>query len=364
MTDRVATDGRNSNCLKRGDGAVVAAAKPRGSQAQLQIEFLGARGYADQTKVEGDDYLDAVGEDYVLAARELHGNPQYANRCYGHCARGADGSGLFLQYWFFYYWNNKAFLGFGLHEGDWEMVQIGFGASGRPERMTFAQHDHAERCRWNQVEKVGGHPVVYVARGSQASYPRRGRHRAPIVPDNADGQGAQISPSVEFLDDRGARWVSWGGRWGSTRARNVAESDSPRGPRQHDQWNQPAEFEADALERRDLQGLVMGQPELPGAPAPRIRAQRLRDRAVIHYSFPRPKRGEAPAIQIVVSVDSPGDDLPPATYAFPVDGIKGNIEHPLPLREQRYVIRASGSNRAGVASATVQTALRSPRKRR
>ena len=357
MTDHVASNGRSSNRLERVGGDVIAAAKPKGAQAQLTIDFLASRRYANQVQVEQDDHLDAVGKDYVLAARELHGNPDYANRCYGHVIHQDDGA-VFLQYWFFYYYNDKAFLGFGLHEGDWEMVQLSLAANGRPAAMTFAQHTHAERCPWKDVEQLAGRPVVYVARGSQASYPRAGRHRAPIVPDHADGRGAEISPAVELLDDRNPAWVGWAGRWGSSRARTIAESDSPVGPKQHGQWKDPAQFQADAITGRALAGVVMGQPELSVAPSPRIKARRVHDRALVDYRFPSPKRGQAPATQIVVSVDSPDDQLPPATYSFPVEGRKGELEHPLPLEDARYVVRASGFTREGVGSDTVQTPLR------
>jgi hypothetical protein len=358
MTDHVEADGSGSNCLKRANGSIVAAARPKGGQAQLKIDLLASSRYGKGQPVEKTDYLDAVGKDYVLAARELHAKEGYANRCYGHVARLDDGR-VFLQYWFFYYWNNKAFLGFGLHEGDWEMVQVGLGADGKPQAMVFAQHDHAQRCQWKDVQKPGGHPVVYVARGSQASYPRPGRHRAPIVPDNADGKGAAISPAVRLLEDRKPSWVGWPGRWGSSRARNPAESDSPCGPKQHDQWRRPAEFEADAVEPPEPKGPVFGQPELRVPPAPRIKARRSRARAVVEYSFPRPKRGEARPTQIVVSVDSPDDELPPATYSFPVEGAKGELRHPLPLKpRRRYVVRASGFSQQAVGSDTVEVRLR------
>jgi hypothetical protein len=343
--------GRSANVLKRTDGSVLARAGARGG---LDLGFLGARKYRDGGKVEETDHLDAVGSDYVLQARELHAEPEYADRIYGHVARDDDGR-RWLQYWFFYYFNDKAFLGFGLHEGDWEMVQIGLGANDRPEAMTFAQHSHGERCRWKDVEKRDRtRPIVYVARGSQASYPRRGRHRAPIVPDHADGKGAEVSPTLDPLDER---WVGWPGRWGSSRARNIAESNSPRGPKQHGQWSKPAEFHADAVERRTFEGFVFGQPELRGAPAPQIKARRVRDRAVVSYRFPRPGRGEAAVTQIVVSVDSPDDGLPPATYPFPVEKAEGTLEHPLPLEDRRYVVRASGFTREAVGSDTVQVRL-------
>jgi hypothetical protein len=351
LPERRSDDGRSVNLLKRGDGGIVAKAG-----GKLTLDFLGATKYANGRKVEGGDFLDAVGRDYVLDARALHAKPEYADRAYGHVAEGADGR-RWLQYWLFYYWNNKSFLGFGLHEGDWEMVQVAVDGNDRPHAMTFAQHDHGERIGWADVERRGPRPVVYVSRGSQASYPRPGRHRAPIVSDVADGQGAEVTPKLEVLTDRTPGWVSWGGRWGSSRARNIAESNSPRGPKQHEQWQRPDEFHEDSIDRRRLQGIVLGAPELRVAPAPRITVRRVEDRAVVKYTFRRPKRGEAPPVQLVVSVDSPGDTLPPATYAFAVEGLRGEVEHPLPLGDARYVVRASASTREGVTSDTVEKRL-------
>jgi hypothetical protein len=356
MAERVGGDPQTVNCLKRHDGGTIASAARPPADGSLTIEFLAPRRYGGAETVSRDDYLDAVGGDYVQQARELHGEPDIADRIYGHVAVD-EGGGRWLQYWFFYYYNDKAFLGFGLHEGDWEMVQVGLDAGGTPAAMTFAQHTHGERCAWGAVEKQDGErPIVYVARGSQASYPRAGRHRAPIVPDTADGKGAEISPTLDVLDDPAPSWVGWPGRWGSTRARTIAEADSPRGPRHHGQWTRPADFHDDAVERLGLTGMVLGQPELPIAPRPAITARRAGDRAVVDYTFPEPTRGEAPATQIVVSVDSPDDGLPPATYSFPA-GSEGTIEHPLPLVDLRYVVRASGSTREAVSSDTVEVAL-------
>jgi hypothetical protein len=352
--------GQSANLLKRATGDVIATASPNGAGDGLSLEFLGSRRYGDGTRVEDGDYLDAVGRDYVQQARELHAIPKYANRIYGHIA--VDGEERqWLQYWFFYYYNDKAFLGVGVHEGDWEMVQVGLDGLQRPRSMTFAQHAHGERCTWNEVQKhEASRPVVYVACGSQASYPRPGRHRAPIVPDHADGSGAEVSPTLEMLD---GNWVGWRGRWGSTRARNITQSNSPRGPKQHDQWDDPAGFHSQATPKLALPGRVQGQPELRVAPAPRIRAERDGAWALVHYSFPRPTRGEAAATQIVVSVDSPEDDLPPATYSFPVTQRRGEVEHPLRLEDRQYVVRASGFTREAVGSETVEAPVRTSKKR-
>jgi hypothetical protein len=354
MTDRVSADGKEVNALKRADGAVVAAAKPGRGKPQLDVDFLGARKYASGDAVRKGDYLDAVGEDYVLAGRAMH-RPPYNDVVSGHIAVDARG-GRWLQYWFFYYWNNKAFLGFGLHEGDWEMVQIGLGGDDTPQAMTFAQHTHGQRCAWSVVEKQGDRPVVYVARGSQASYPAAGRHDAPLVDDVADGKGARVSPRVEVLVDGSPRWVAWPGRWGSTVARWQAESNSPVGPRQHGQWAHPLAFHDDALEYDPRRAAALPPPAAP--PEPRISARREGQHAVISCRFPRRKPDEPRPVQLVVSVDSPDDDLPPATYSFPVEAGEFTVVHPLVLEDRRYVVRASAADDSGHTSETVETPLR------
>jgi len=358
MTDNVSSDGKRSNSLKRDAGKVIAAAKPGSGQPQLTIDFLGGSRYGDEETVAKTDYLDAVGRDYVLDARQMHARSEYANRVYGHLARDPSNGRAFLQYWFFYYWNNKAFLGFGLHEGDWEMVQIGLGDDGKPQTMVFAQHDHAERCAWSDVKRDGERPQVFVARGSQASYPRPGRHKAPLVPDQADGKGATISPALEVIGDGDPGWADWPGRWGSSRARNLAESNSPRGPRYHGQWAAPASFEAEAIERRDVAApRVAGEAELEPPPAPRLAAHRQGDRAVVEYEFPKPSPDQPRAKALLLSVDSPEDQLPPASESFPVRGRRGSVEHPLPLEDRKYVVLGSGLSPEGVSSDTVTVPL-------
>ena len=146
LTDRVAAAGGVANVLKRADGTVVASASGNRRSSKLDLGYLGWPEYRDGTKAARSDFVDAAGRDYVRQAREMHRAP-YADRVFGHVARDGDGR-RYLQYWLFYLFNNKAFLGFGVHEGDWEMVQIKLNAQGAPEAMAFAQHSHGQRCPW------------------------------------------------------------------------------------------------------------------------------------------------------------------------------------------------------------------------
>jgi hypothetical protein len=353
LTNRVGPEGE-ANVLKRADGTVLASASGGRRRPKLDLDFLGWPKYANDAKAAGSDFLDAVGRDYVQQAREMH-RPPYADRIYGFVARDDDEL-KYLQYWFFYLFNNKNFLGFGLHEGDWEMVQIKLKANDQPGSMAFAQHTHGQRSAWGVVEKRNGRPVVYVARGSQASFARPGRHDAPVIDDVADGKGREVSPTLEVLTDGSPAWVPWSGRWGSTKARHKLESNSPRGPKQHGQWDDPATFHEEADEF-DPRRMAVGPPP-PAPPTPAIRARRAGDRALISYRFPKPRAGLPAPVQLVVSIDSESDELPPATYAFPVEELAGELEHPLELEEGPYRVLASAADAEGNSSEQASARVR------
>ena len=352
LTNRAAADGDPANALKRADGAVVADAAGSGRRPTLDLGFLGWPHYGDDTPAARSDFLDAEGRDYVLQAREMH-RPPFADRVHGRAVEAGDG-GWWLQYWFFYLYNNKAFLGFGLHEGDWEMVQVRIDGDGEPASMAFAQHDHGQRCRWELVEKRGQRPLVYVARGSQASYPFAGRHRAPVVPDHADGRGPEVSPALEPIGREDPEWIAWPGRWGSSKARNLAESNSPRGPAHQDKWSHPKTFH---LECDEVDPFRMAPDPLPPGPRePGITVRREGDRAVIAYRFPA-ARGRPVAAQLIVTLDSPEDELPPATEAGQVEQSAGEFEHPLPLEDGPYEVRVSAADEQGNVSDPVVAEL-------
>lgn len=92
-----------------------------------------------------------------------------------------EGDVLNLQYWFFYAYNDwgNGYGGFNDHEGDWEGFHVFFKLAGGqpvepPSHVCFLGHDSRMTKPWvhPEVEKVGTHPVIYVAAGSHASYPQ------------------------------------------------------------------------------------------------------------------------------------------------------------------------------------------------
>lgn len=172
-------------------------------------------------------------------------------RIYGHVAR--EGRTTWLQYWLFYADNpqDRGVVRTGRHEGDWEFMQLRVDARGRPDLATLAQHHWAEGCAWSRLRHVeaGGRavPVVFVAKGSHATYSRPGVHDRPFPDpnDEAGGRGRRMRPALERIYDGRPAWVAWPGRWGASRAGFVpGEQDSPRGPRfqEDERWSRPSTF--------------------------------------------------------------------------------------------------------------------------
>ncbi|MGZ6613100.1 MAG: toll/interleukin-1 receptor domain-containing protein [Solirubrobacteraceae bacterium] len=246
MTDNVSSDGK-PNMLRRADGTLIASAKPASGETQLTLDFLGSPAYANGSRSERTDYLQITSHDAAADAARLASDPIYADRVYGRSVRDSTGL-LWLQYWFFYLYDDQAFLGTGQHEGDWEMIQLRIGSGDVPDLATYAAGAGAQSHGWSELELTPeGAPVVYVARGAHACHAQSGRHgRVPLVADHADGAGRQVRPVLEIMTSQG--WIEWPGRWGATTARLPTERSSPFGPALHAQWHDPARLLAAAGE--------------------------------------------------------------------------------------------------------------------
>jgi hypothetical protein len=166
--------------------------------------------------------------------------------------------GPWLQYWLLFAENqqDRGVLRTGRHEGDWELVQYRL-RDGRPVQAVYTQHSGAESCRFGAVRRSRGRPVVFLARGSHAAYFRPGlRDRAwPDPNDETDGRGRRVRPRLVRVSDDRPPWMTYDGRWGSTRAAWVpGEMDAPRGPAfQGVRWSDPTAWAAAArpCTRRD-----------------------------------------------------------------------------------------------------------------
>ena len=148
--------------------------------------------------------------------------------------RVRDGGGLWWhQFWLWWLYNPKAYAGFGAHEGDWELVQLGCrDPDGNvPILMTFSQHDGGAKREFWSVELDAGQPVVYVAVDSHANYPTRMRD----VTDQADGKGDPL----QLMWHEFGPWTEWPGKWG-----NSENSPGPLSTRRA--WQAPHAYHSQA----------------------------------------------------------------------------------------------------------------------
>lgn len=345
------------NRLVAEDGTVLATAGQG-----LELAYLGRKYRGGRAAAKGDAIGDPTRE-YREQARRLHAQPQYANRVYGHAVIDSAGD-LWLQYWFFYFYNDYNLIGriikAGLHEGDWEMVQICLGTDETPRRAVYTQHANAEQRDWGEVDVVPGteRPFVYVARGSHAGYFEPGTHWTGYWFDYADAKRRSPELTLDVVDDDAEkwRWMFWPGSWGDTKKREgrKLDSDSPRSPGSRRHWDDP----------RLLMDKAKPQPAPAGAqrptppPPPQVRAEwdgdgRIR---VLYHVLPTPA-GERPT-GLVVTINSREENAPPTTEAFAIDSEAGAVTVSAAADPARsYDVFASCATREGLASESVRRAL-------
>jgi hypothetical protein len=187
---------------------------------------------------------------------------------YAHIARERGHSGLVVQYWFFYYFNQFN----DIHEGDWEGMQIAFDAdtargalANGPYEIALFQHGGGEKGAWDdgKVQKEGTHPVVYPAAGSHATfydsaiYVENGQGGSGLGCDNTTEPLRRVAPRpvpVPANPPRGSRsqWLTFDGHWGE---REKSYNNGPTGANTKTQWRKPFTWMDDVRE---------ASPKLPG----------------------------------------------------------------------------------------------------
>jgi Patatin-like phospholipase/Vacuolar protein sorting-associated protein 62 len=342
--------GPRCNTLHRAGGELIASVLPVEGAARLDLDYLDDALYGDGRPVRGDDYLDETGGSHAADALAMRRDNGLDDVVYGQTRR--SGGRLWLQYWFFYYYNDKGFLKVGRHEGDWETIQLRIGADGEPDAVTYGRHACGERADWDEVERQrtddGEAPVVYCARGSHASLLRGGTHSAPAVPDHNDGLGPRLRPRLVALGDDLPGWARWPGRWGSTRRRETFEGDSPRGPAQDRRWQSPAEFHHEARPAAETPRW-----KAPAPATPRLEARLEGDHALLSYRFPDRRSGEAsPARIVATAVAADGASLG-TVDCFLVEGGVGSCALPVPGGGAVTGVRAAVASELGTPGLTL-----------
>lgn len=207
------------------------------------LERLGSRVRSDEAPPRGFHLSRFDG-------RVPHGSRDARDwKTYVHVYRSKDARRIYVQYWFFYPYDDGAW--FFHHEGDWEHATVALDAAGRPLGVYAARHSHnapGQWRAWRRVRKVGGtHPELLVASGTHACYFDEGDVRW------SDRASACRRSDGDCARRRWRTWESGGlvhmgeahaplevfvmryrGRWGAARA--APGMSSPTGPPYQSGW--------------------------------------------------------------------------------------------------------------------------------
>jgi hypothetical protein len=339
-----------SNRLIREEGGVIAYANPALSEPNLSWGFLRPPGgtYPNGKLVDGGDRLSERTSDEKGALSDIlifEADSEYRERAYGRAKY--DGGRWWLQYWLWSYY--QPFLeGFGDHEGDWEMIQIGLNESGLPELATYAQHSSGESCSWDDLDTSIGFygnlaPDVYVTWGVHASYTDPG---APPGTEFTDGEWP-IPARVEVMKDA-SDWVEWPGVWGDS-------ASSPNAPStQGNKWSQPDAFYEEAGSCNAGARPTLRSPGAERPPSARLRARRSGDFVDVTYGFPADARPRPR--WIIVSVSEPGEV--PIGGNYPVHGTTGHVRLHVPYEGGTQLVARARTLAPGVHSPVAEVPVR------
>jgi hypothetical protein len=153
--------------------------------------------------------------------------------------RNVIGGEKSIVYWLFYGFNRspgprpvaRAFD----HEGDWERIAVLLGDDNRARTVAYYGHEGSCTLPWSATPKHRGHPVVFSAIGSHASYPYAGSFptEVPRVRDHTARGGPQWRTWRRMFDAFEQGWWGYGGAWGHVGRNPTGNSTGPLGPSPH-----------------------------------------------------------------------------------------------------------------------------------
>ena len=341
-------DPERSNNLERENGSILTSADPLLGYPPLSLDALparlpnGAELYPSGEPPLDSDRVDFRNDTYQDDAAAMHANSGLSNRIYARAVQAPDGK-LWLQYWLFYYYNQGT-LGFGDHEADWEMIQVGLKSDLTPDVATYAQHSDAQSCAWARVPKYNGPsgvgPVAFVELGSHASL----FYAAEALSYDVDHGSERVRPAVERqIGNAEPSWANWRGRWGGSDA--TIRSPGEQGSK----WNDPTGFNAAARQcPTEASGAVTARrgaarPRLSGLrkpPTPGLRATRSGRSVLIRYEYsPRQWKRLARKAGLVLAVRGSKKATLPRSKIVRVRHRAGRYRLRFPLSSGPYVVQ-------------------------
>ncbi len=342
-----ATDGPENRILASDEETVVAAHEVPYPLATLAVleEPQAAYGLIDE------------GPEYAEDAATMHAQAQYADKAYGRIFHDETTGADWLDYWFYYYYNDQEFAGIGVHEGDWEHVAYRLDNRGVPDLSVYSRHGSEETAaceasaiRWEVTDGTTISPQVYVANASHANYFLPGEYNRPFPrpTDQANGDGATITPVVSEVDsDHFAsvtaepQWFYWNGTWGAG-----GSPGSP--PRNSNEWEdlqawaeeqeENCEFESEEPALRAAPNDDSNERRLPRPATPSLSARRAGDNILVRYKIPD-RKADASYILLTVTAKKQLDATRSKKFLLKTD--HGTARLPLPLAPGPYIATAS-----------------------
>src|SRR6266404_1105286 len=173
-------------------------------------------------------YLDIRGAEPNLLASKYSAIEQQLRLArprptvYFHLAYEPSQSRVAIEYWLLYLYNDF----YDQHEADWEGVTVVL-ENGAPLGAAYSQHQGRKWIAWSALSTSVGHPVVYVARGAHAQYPKAGRYSIRVCWTTAYGRRCSPTPRVDVANGSGSALapaaydlqpfagIGYTGSWGS-----------------------------------------------------------------------------------------------------------------------------------------------------
>jgi hypothetical protein len=332
---------KESNRIIRSEAeksAIIAYANPTLSSPNLNWEFLKPSGgkYPNGQSVSSGDRLSERSSDEEGAFKDIESyelSSTYKDRTYGRVKY--SGGRWWLQYWLWYYYQ-PFLLGFGDHEGDWEMIQIGLNEDALPELATYAEHSGGESCTFDELPTSIGYygnlaPDVWVSYGVHASYTNN-EHLG--VGEATDGSLPRDPQVINAYDTE--NWVQWPGKWGDSET-------SPGTPStQGKKWSEPDKFYEEGGEctssgfPRPNRASQKAQAGAQASPMPELSATRSGNMVMVSYhlsesAHPQPK-------WILIKVAEQG--RLPVGGNYRVHGDSGQVQIEIPFEGNQLVAMA------------------------